>query len=1211
MVLRALHRPHRPAPRLKTKDRAQKSSTAKDGHRRPKERSSHAIIRKVQKLDARIEKLKRKLATESSVPRKHAIEADLRLLQQKLVDTTMTALQRRGKSRETQLIRRQLHHQSSFRRRVARAKRPDRRTHTSSQPKEKKAIRSQISVPHGFVPRAQNAVKVKKRLAVSCSPVHRDRHPFLAVAEKPGPSPSTPPSLSKEDVVTMSSVALHRTDDRGWTPLVQAVMVRDLRGLCALIEAGADPNQPSTNTVAGNHAAPLHVAAAVGMATAVDALLVDALADPCALTDDGATFLHSAVQEGQIAIVELVVDIMLDPLLSDTYNSKNVARLVESATLRCNCKEDTILHTAVRHALSEKLISLICRIPGFPVDAVDASGMSALDIVCAKERVVARDKSLPAVRRRRTLASYRAVRALLAHAMGLRASSPTSYHKPWPPPKFHVQSGTSVSSQHIPSSVASNPQPTSPVDTSDSFEVKSAATDSSSLVEEDSRTSGDHSSDEESSEAYKNVRFQDATRESADKASPSVYKYLPACSSMGVIKRALGSDNGVDGEREPSDDVKSLAVRSPLPKWDRPFADGDVERAADDEHREQITTLEAESPAIDEDHNSVDSQQEDVETVVVVNDSDLDELALVPRAARSGSHIGHSKQIQDSDGSSESDQGSETKRLSKSCEPLVETDTGEARKSVAFSEPETLSPQVDENEAVRSAPRASITDLTVDPPPRPIETKRSLGGSLVRSHADDSDFSSDHDSDHENETAVSRALNAEPDSEPSTPHPTKEEREAAMTAKKRHVVAELVSSQKKYVKQIVLLRDCFQRPMREAAQEGKNPHFQYQDYNSLFANLEAIVNLDEKFRDDLELEIEKPEELRSIGRLVNEFVNYFKLYSDYCNAHEKSTKSLKQLGTKKKFKDLLAGLTANPRLGGFTMESLLITPIQRLPRLKMLLEEMLSCTPQQDPQRELLEHATKQIAGVTQKVNDTIGERANRLKVFEIQQCLRRFKGQLVAAHRVFLREGDLEKACRRGVVKPRYCFLFSDLFIYTRKAGRGQYDYKHSLHVRRVEPLHSLDPLERGVGSRKSKNVLYVCGAMALMLLSDLNLSTSHFKAFCFAKDFRVLRSSEVSNFLLMNVMLYFLRQHHCNETSGSVKFLKLSQESSRARPLDYARPDSKLCNRSRLSARRAATPAKRHSGFSAGCTHAHHVTMQCAACAPKARLFAGPCGV
>ncbi len=48
-------------------------------------------------------------------------------------------------------------------------------------------------------------------------------------------------------------------------------------------------------------------------------------------------------------------------------------------------------------------------------------------------------------------------------------------------------------------------------------------------------------------------------------------------------------------------------------------------------------------------------------------------------------------------------------------------------------------------------------------------------------------------------------------------------------------------------------------------------------------------------------------------------------------------------------------------------------------------------------------------------MNDTIGERANRLKVFEIQQQLRRFKGQLVAAHRVYKREGELSKVRCRG----------------------------------------------------------------------------------------------------------------------------------------------------------------------------------------------------
>ncbi len=51
------------------------------------------------------------------------------------------------------------------------------------------------------------------------------------------------------------------------------------------------------------------------------------------------------------------------------------------------------------------------------------------------------------------------------------------------------------------------------------------------------------------------------------------------------------------------------------------------------------------------------------------------------------------------------------------------------------------------------------------------------------------------------------------------------------------------------------------------------------------------------------------------------------------------------------------------------MESLLITPIQRLPRVKMLLEEMLACTNKADPEKQELTKAVQQIAAVTQRVS--------------------------------------------------------------------------------------------------------------------------------------------------------------------------------------------------------------------------------------------------
>ena len=95
-------------------------------------------------------------------------------------------------------------------------------------------------------------------------------------------------------------------------------------------------------------------------------------------------------------------------------------------------------------------------------------------------------------------------------------------------------------------------------------------------------------------------------------------------------------------------------------------------------------------------------------------------------------------------------------------------------------------------------------------------------------------------------------------------------------------------------------------------------------------------------QDDLVLEAKKSEmDERSIGRVVCEFVDYFKLYSDYCNAHEKSTRSLKKLAKKPKFRTLLENLSTNPMLKGFSIDSLLITPIQARGCLRFVCQPMM------------------------------------------------------------------------------------------------------------------------------------------------------------------------------------------------------------------------------------------------------------------------------
>ena len=79
-----------------------------------------------------------------------------------------------------------------------------------------------------------------------------------------------------------------------------------------------------------------------------------------------------------------------------------------------------------------------------------------------------------------------------------------------------------------------------------------------------------------------------------------------------------------------------------------------------------------------------------------------------------------------------------------------------------------------------------------------------------------------------------------------------------------------------------------------------------------------------------------------------------------------------------------------------------------------------------DPDNTALVRLADDVASVASHVNDSIRERENRNYLWEIQEVFRP-PLQLVAAHRMFVREGDL--LIRRNHVrrrKARYFFLCS-----------------------------------------------------------------------------------------------------------------------------------------------------------------------------------------
>ena len=126
---------------------------------------------------------------------------------------------------------------------------------------------------------------------------------------------------------------------------------------------------------------------------------------------------------------------------------------------------------------------------------------------------------------------------------------------------------------------------------------------------------------------------------------------------------------------------------------------------------------------------------------------------------------------------------------------------------------------------------------------------------------------------------------------------------------------------------------------------------------------------------------------------------------------------------------------ADPRCKMMDLNSFLITPVQRVPRYKLLLEELLKRTPETEPDFQTLKEAFELTKNSAKHNNEMIRQKEMSEKMVTIlasfaegtKLMVNKKVFDLIDPTRSFVREGFLDKLCRRGP-KPFMFWLFSDL---------------------------------------------------------------------------------------------------------------------------------------------------------------------------------------
>ncbi|XP_025422248.1 rac guanine nucleotide exchange factor JJ-like [Sipha flava] len=237
-------------------------------------------------------------------------------------------------------------------------------------------------------------------------------------------------------------------------------------------------------------------------------------------------------------------------------------------------------------------------------------------------------------------------------------------------------------------------------------------------------------------------------------------------------------------------------------------------------------------------------------------------------------------------------------------------------------------------------------------------------------------------------------------------------------------IQEICVSETNYIHQLDKLITYFKRPMEEQKLASS------QVLNKLFGNVETILNVNK------ELLVQLHPAKENIGEVFLSTAPFLKLYSVYAFNYKNVLETLQDLPkSHPKLYRFVCVQESRPDVSA-KLNSLLITPIQRIPRYLLLLRELLNYTPTEHKSYEEIKAATEQISKVADHINNLVQEQENMSRLVSIQRSLSGCgKVNIVLPGRKLIKEGPLMKVSPEGSTSiPRYLILLSDMILYCKE---------------------------------------------------------------------------------------------------------------------------------------------------------------------------------
>ncbi|XP_072330494.1 protein ECT2 isoform X2 [Scyliorhinus torazame] len=303
------------------------------------------------------------------------------------------------------------------------------------------------------------------------------------------------------------------------------------------------------------------------------------------------------------------------------------------------------------------------------------------------------------------------------------------------------------------------------------------------------------------------------------------------------------------------------------------------------------------------------------------------------------------------------------------------------------------------------------------------------------------------------------------------------------------VAMELYQTESNYVDILTTIIQLFKVPLEKEDQLG-GPILAQEEIKTIFGSIPDILDVHTKIKSDLEELVLNWSEQHSIGGIIQKYSkDLVKTYPPFVNFFEMSKETIGKCERQKpRFHAFLKINQAKPECGRQTLAELLIRPVQRLPSVALLLNDLKKHTADGNPDKVSLENAIELLKEVMTHINEdkrkTEGQRQIFDVVYEVDGC----PANLLSSHRNLVQRVETivldDDLCDRG--EQVTLFLFNDCLEIARKRHKVISSFK-SPHGQTRPPASLkhivLMPLSQIKGVLDIKETEDCCSAFALVV--------------------------------------------------------------------------------------------------------------------------------